>query len=256
MANPNPGRNRQKRKRSSGISRKPKGGNKKRSSFDYDAAREELGIPNANSQQITSHAMESGSNPRAPRSPLKKEIKRQLKQKEEEVKTLNTQVKTLQTGTNRLGTKVSSLQQQVRQLSHDLRQEKHKSRLAMEKLLHDAELTIGEANNVRIELDAKMSAVELAVEKEREKTNKKVNEERQFMAKSMSACESISLNNIIASLSNCFHLSLRSETKAEARTRQSSVGTRCGVTENERATRKEDTTMEELVDGRPRANCQ
>lgn len=199
MANPNPGRNRQKRKRSSGISRKAKGGQQKQTTFDYAAAREEIGIHNANSQQITSYAIEAGPAPKAPRSPLKKVIKKQLKEKEEEVKDLNNQVTMLQAGKACLDSKVSSLKQQVRQLSDDLRQEKHKSRLAMEKLLHDAELTIAEANDVRVDLDSKMSAAELAFEKQRERTKERVEEERQFMASQMSAREYIFHNNIIAS---------------------------------------------------------
>ena len=53
MANPNA----KPPKRKKSHSRKVKGGNKKRSSYDYSAARESLGLPtNATAQEISFHA--------------------------------------------------------------------------------------------------------------------------------------------------------------------------------------------------------
>ena len=62
----------------------------------------------------------------------------------------------------------SSLKVQVRDLSRALFDEKKKSRLAMQKLLEDAESMIAESAVGRDDLDTKLSAAELAIEKERE----------------------------------------------------------------------------------------
>ena len=63
--------------------------------------------------------------------------------------------------------KVNSLQQQVQDFTIALKDEKHKSWLAMTKLLEDAERMMANSLDDRSDLDTKMSATELAVEKER-----------------------------------------------------------------------------------------
>jgi hypothetical protein len=64
-----------------------RGGNQKRTSFDYNEARDELGVPNANSQQIAAESLQTGTNPRPPKckSPPKCEIKKQLVQKDMQI---------------------------------------------------------------------------------------------------------------------------------------------------------------------------
>eukprot|EP00956_Cyclotella_meneghiniana_P044260 scaffold309933_cov142-Cyclotella_meneghiniana.AAC.1 len=60
-----------KRKKSSGLGRKKKGGNKKRSSYNYDAARASMAMPSANHAQISQFAAAAGPNPPTQKSPLK-----------------------------------------------------------------------------------------------------------------------------------------------------------------------------------------
>ena len=186
MANPNP--KPPKRKKRSALSLRVRGSNKKRSSFNYNAAREELGVPNANSQQITSAALSSGPNPQAPkgRSPTKREIKAQLAEKDS---TINK----LEVGVDRMERKVSSLQQTIRDLSRALKDEKEKSRLAMAKLLEDAEAMIDGAINNNADMDRKMSAAELAIERERER----VIDERRYSSIVVSTREFIHVHYFI-----------------------------------------------------------
>ena len=185
MANPNP--NPPKRKKRSALTLRVRR-SKKRSSFDYNAAREELGVPNANSQQITSAALSSGPNPRAPkgRSPTKREIKARLAEKDS---TINK----LEVGVDRMERKVSSLQQTIRDLSRALKDEKEKSRLAMAKLLEDAEAMIDGAINNNAAMDRKMSAAELAIERERER----VIDERRYSSIVVSTREFIHVHYFI-----------------------------------------------------------
>ena len=160
MANPNP--KPPKRKRRSAYTRNIRGGNSgsnKRSTYNYAAAREELGMPDANSQQLTSELLASGPNPRAPkgRSPLKREKEKTITN--------------LEVGAERMEKKVSSPQQTIRDLSRALMDQKHKWRLTMAKLVEDAESML--ANSIciddRNQMDSKMSAAELAVKKERQR---------------------------------------------------------------------------------------
>jgi hypothetical protein len=63
MANPNP--KPPKRKKGTAYSRHASGKKNKQTSYNFEAAREELGVPNANAQQIRSAALRTGDNPRA-----------------------------------------------------------------------------------------------------------------------------------------------------------------------------------------------
>jgi len=75
-------------KRKKKFGRNPKGGNKKRSSYDYSAMRDIIGLPATNSQQITLHALQSGQNSPAPKNLAKKEYKALLRADESKVQDL------------------------------------------------------------------------------------------------------------------------------------------------------------------------
>jgi hypothetical protein len=160
MANPNP--KSPKRKKRSSYSLKASGAKQKRSNYDYAAAREELAAGNVDAQQVLSAALQTGDNPHAPKhtSPVKCGIKGQLTCER------NKNAK-LEEGKEWLETKVDSLRQQVRDFADILKAEKHKSRLAIAKILDDAERMMADTIDDRAELDAKMSEAELAVETER-----------------------------------------------------------------------------------------
>ena len=162
MANPRP--NPPKRKKRSSCSLRTSGGKQKQSNYNYAAAREEIGLPIANSQQVTSAALQSGTNPQAPKtkSPVKRVIKAQLNRQQ-------AKISKLEVGKQRLEMKVDSLKKQVRDFSIALKNEKQKSRLAMAKLLDDAERMMADSIDDRVDLDRKMSAAELAAEKERQR---------------------------------------------------------------------------------------
>jgi hypothetical protein len=191
MANPNP--KRPKRKKRSSYSLKASGAAQKQSNYDYAAAREELGVPNANSQQITSATLETGDNPRAPKtkSPPKRIIKGQLTRQQNKIAKL-------QFGNERLGKKVDSLKQQVRDFAIALKNEKQKSRLAMAKLLDDAEQMMADSIDDRVDLDAKMSAAELAAEKERQRAHDAVQEERHYTSTKIGACKSLFIHYFLS----------------------------------------------------------
>jgi hypothetical protein len=183
MANPRP--NPPKRKKRSSCSRRKSGGEQKQSNYDYAAAREEIGVPIANSQQVTSAALWSGTNPRAPKtkSPVKRVIKAQLNRQ-------RNKITKLETGRERLEMKVDSLKKQVRDFSIALKNEKEKSRLAMAKLLDDAEKMMADSIGDGIDLDRKMSAAELAAEKERLRAIDAIQEERRYASERISARKS------------------------------------------------------------------
>ncbi len=129
MANPNPKPPR--RKKGTAYSRHLSGKKNKQTNYDFQASWEELGVPNANTQQIRLAALQTGDNPRAPKhtSPVKSVVKAQLTCEQ------NKNAK-LEEGKERLEMKVDSLKQQVRDFADALKVEKHKSRLAMAKILH------------------------------------------------------------------------------------------------------------------------
>jgi hypothetical protein len=129
--------------------------------------------------------LQTGDNPRAPKhtSPVKSVVKAQLTRER------NKNAK-LQEGKERLEMKVDSLKQQVRDFADALKAEKDKSRLAMAKILDDAERMMADSIDDRVELDTKMSAAELAVEKERQRAHDAVHDEHQYTALKINACKS------------------------------------------------------------------
>jgi chromosome segregation ATPase len=170
-----------KRKKCSVHSRNVRGGKQKTTSFNYEEAREELGVPNPNFQQIAAESLQTGTNPRPPKikSPLKAKVKKQLAQKE-------LQNAKLDVAHERMERKVSSLMAQVRDLSKALMDEKKKS-LAMQRLLDDAEAMLAESAVERDDLERKMTAAELAIEMERQRAQEAVRDERDYMSLSITA---------------------------------------------------------------------
>jgi hypothetical protein len=76
-----------------------KGGKQKQSKYDYVAARESIGLPGTNSQQITSASMATDDNPTPSiRSPPKKVVKVMLQQEKLQSSQLESQNNKLQTG--------------------------------------------------------------------------------------------------------------------------------------------------------------
>ena len=86
-------------KRKSHFGRNIKGGKQKQSRYDYVAARESIGLPGTNSQQITSASMATDDNPTPSiRSPPKKVVKAMLQQEKIRSSQLESHNNKLQTG--------------------------------------------------------------------------------------------------------------------------------------------------------------
>lgn len=218
MANPRP--NPPKRKKRSSCSLRTSGGKQKQSNYDYAAAREEIGLPIANSQQVTSAALQSGTNPRAPKtkSPVKRVIKAQLNRQQ-------AKISKLEVGKQRLEMKVDSLKKQVRDFSIALKNEKQKSRLAMAKLLDDAERMMADSIDDRVDLDRKMSAAELAAEKERQRALDAISEERRHSSQKISARKSAFLFVTFA----VDHSNIASIISSETKTEEGAGAGQCGI---------------------------
>jgi hypothetical protein len=231
MANPNP--KQPKRKKRSVHSRGVRSGKRKRSGFDYNEAREELGLPNANSQQIAAELLQTDANPRPSRvkSPPKHVIKKQLAQKE-------LQIAQLERGKERLEKKVDVLQRQLREFASSLKDEKHKSRLVMASLMDDAETMMADWIDDR---------VDLAVEKERKKASGVVREERQYLSAKITSRESaisfVLLKSCNSNVTSFTTTTTLSETKAKERAGESL----CCVRSCSKATRCKDSAVERLI---------
>ena len=161
--------------------------NKKRTSYDYDSAREAIGVPTANHAQLLQHTAQTGPNPPAPKSPLKKVYKAMLRAKEselvdalEENYDLLEENEMLKKESQLSDKKVLHFKEENRKLAEALRVEKVNSRLTITKLLEDAEAVIAEANEIKFDADEKITAAELAMHNERERMKHAVQKERDF----------------------------------------------------------------------------
>ena len=184
MANPNA----KPPKRKKSHSRKVKGGNKKRSSYDYSAARESLGLPtNATAQEISFHATagdrlnDVDATP-ADKSPLKKEYKAMLFEERAKNVEFTAKAEKAEKAVESKERKIFSLKDENKQLAATLREDREKSRLTINKLISDAELVIEQANEIKLDAEAKMSAAELSAYKQKEKMQESVNKERQYVS--------------------------------------------------------------------------
>jgi hypothetical protein len=187
MANPNA----KPPKRKKTYSRNPqgaKGGKQKRSSYNFDAAREELGLSaNANAQVIASRAIADDVDPLNPlppavKSPLKKEYKAMLREEREKSQNLAAKVENAEMQVKAKERKILSLKDDNKQLAEALRIEKEKSRVAVLKLMNDAELIIEEAHRIVFDAEEKMSAKELTIQKEKERMQDAVSKERDYVS--------------------------------------------------------------------------
>jgi predicted RNase H-like nuclease (RuvC/YqgF family) len=110
--------------------------NKKRSTYDFDSAREIIGADSINHAQLMMRASQTGPKPPAPKSLLKKQYKAMLHQKEyelvdalEENYKLLEKNESLQRDTELNKKKVLHFKEENRKLAQALRDKKSKSRL-------------------------------------------------------------------------------------------------------------------------------
>jgi len=185
-------------KRKSLFGRRIKGGKQKQSRYDYAAARESIGLPSANSQQITSAAISTDDNPTpSVRSPPKKVVKAMLQQEKLRSSQLESHNNKLKTGLLSEQRKNASLKEVNRCLADALRQEKKNSRRTIAKLMEEVEAVMIEATKVRKDLiskqnelnNTKLSAAEMVaserkiwkeeISNEKERSKAKLRAERQ-----------------------------------------------------------------------------
>jgi hypothetical protein len=188
MPNPNP--KPPKRKKASGISRKVRGGNSKTTNFDFPAAREAIGLPtNANAQVVGAHVNANDqvvetaplSAPSA-KSPLKREYKAMLLEEREKNAVLSSRATKAEKSVMAKERKILSLKDENKMLAKSLREERERSRITVLKLLDDAELVMSEANSFKLDADKKMTAAELALQKEKERRQESVQKEREYIS--------------------------------------------------------------------------
>jgi hypothetical protein len=134
------------------------------------------------------HASQTGPKPPAPKSPLKKQYKAMLCQKEyelvdvlEENYKLLEENESLRRDTELNEKKVLHFKEENRKLAQALRDEKSKSRLIINKLLDKAESVIADANEIKFNAEEKMSATELAIFNERERMKLSVQKEQDYI---------------------------------------------------------------------------
>ena len=192
MPNPNP--KPPKRKKRSSISKYARGGNTRRTTYDYDAAREQIGQPNANNQTIYARAIQSGPNAPSEKSPLKSEYKSMLKQKEVEVTSLLDAKKKIADENSELrqsltskDSKIAAQKCKINELTLLLQEEKKKSRSVIAKLMDDADLVMAEAHSVKAESNEKVAAVDAVIHRTKERHKEMLHQERHQYSKQLSA---------------------------------------------------------------------
>ena len=181
-------------KKRKALSRKIKGGNKKRTSYDYKAAREALALPKANHAQILQRASiqqatNAGETLPTQKSPLKSEYKAMLKKKTVEAETLHSQNAELKSTLCNQDKKLSAQQEKINQLASLLRDEKKKSRAVIVQLMEDADSVIAEASDIRLESDAKVASAFDTLEKTKQTKKDDIHKERQYYSNHVASCE-------------------------------------------------------------------
>ncbi len=164
------------------------GKNQKQSTYDFNAARNAIGIADANSQQIISHAIQSGPNPSAPKSPLKSEYKRMLKAEEVKVGELIEENTQLQKDVDAGKRMVVSVKEDNQRLADALQDEKRKSRVTIAKLLEDAEVVMEESNNTLKQAKIMEVAADALVVMERQRGVEMLHQERVYNATQVAGC--------------------------------------------------------------------
>ena len=188
MANPNP--NPPKRKKASAASRKTRGNKNKRTRYDYAGAREALSLPSdATTQEIAFNVTPASASTASggARSPLKKQYKAMLLEERSKNDILAKKFGDSVQDLHLKERKISSLKNEVRQLSDSLRAEKEKSRLTILKLIDDVEDAIAAATVIKEDTNEKMSAVELAIFREKEKSQNAIQREREYTSYAISS---------------------------------------------------------------------
>ena len=182
-------------KRRKAHGRKVKGGNKKRSSYDYQAAREAMDLPpSANHAQISQtasiqHATQAGLTPPNQKSPLKSVYKSMLKQRASQIESLRQQKLELQVGLDHKDQKISSQKQRINELASLLQDEKRKSRAVIEKLMMEADAVIAEANDISMESTSKVAAVRVSLDSTKQRNKEAVQKERQYNNQQVASCK-------------------------------------------------------------------
>ena len=190
-----------KRKKSSGLGRKKKGGTKKRTSYDYDAARASMALPAANHAQISQFASATAPNPPNQKSPLKSEYKAMLKSKVEEFESLVKEKEEVLTENHELKSvlhvkdkKISAQHAKIHDLSVLLQTEKKKSRSVISKLMTDADTVIAEAHDISFEADSKVASVSQTLDRIKDKHRVALMRERQHNSSQVAAREFVPYN--------------------------------------------------------------
>lgn len=129
------------------LSRNPKGGHRKRTTYDYATASSAMVQP-VPTASITTHAKQNAPEPLPPKSPLKKLYKTMLQDEQSKVGRLNVMNSLLQKNMEAKD-KNDSVLKDKRQLSALLQEAREKSRLTITKLLNKVEWVIVEANNIK-----------------------------------------------------------------------------------------------------------
>lgn len=190
---PNPNAKPPKRRKAHG--RKVKGGNKKRTSYNYPSAREAMDMPTANHAQIfqhatIQHATEMGHTPPNQKSPLKSVYKSMLKQQVSQIiESLRQQKMELQVGLDHKDQKISSQKQRINELASLLQDEKRKSRAVIEKLMMEADAVIAEANDISMESTSKVAAVRVSLDSSKQRNKEAVQKERQYNYQQVASCK-------------------------------------------------------------------
>ena len=168
----NPNAKPPKKRKASAFSRKIRGGNSKRSSFDYAGARDLCGLDSdANPQQVGFAIAPSTTNTRANPSPFKQVVKARLADQVNQNVLLSIDFDKAQKNVTLKSQQILTLKQQNRELSRALQVEKKKSRATIAHLLADAERIMSDACDVELEAGRKMSAAEYQLSMERDRLN-------------------------------------------------------------------------------------
>ena len=168
----NPNAKPPKKRKATAYSRKIRGGNSKRSSFDYAGVRDLYGLDSdTNPQQVGFAIAPSSTNTRANPSPVKHVVKARLAEQVHQNALLSLDFDKAQKNVTLKSQQIFSLKQQNRDLSRALQVEKKKSRETIAHLLADAERIMSDACDVELEAGRKMSAAEYQLSMERERLN-------------------------------------------------------------------------------------
>ena len=164
-------------KRKQPIARKLKGnGDRKRTSFDYQEARAANNLPPAAPPQQIANAIV----PPIPKSPLKKQLKEDVKELKKDVKGKAAVIFNLEKKEKRSTTKINALDMSVKELTAQLRAEKKASNLLIMQSIDEAEATMVAANLIMKDANKQRSDAQASILAEKERSNDEVRKERVY----------------------------------------------------------------------------